>query len=159
MLEEFEQLIFAVSPHRHSTSSVLSVEKGINKGTGTNQDVPMPETESHHQEVQKDEESNIKGDIDGDIQEVACPFLNSDVDCIVTKAFNFSILLIELDQTGRFNTTSIVASLFYTQNNHNYFIVIISNHFHKLSSHHCHTYMRDVCVLLFIDQQSWQRDL
>jgi hypothetical protein len=43
-------------------------------------------------------EEGGRGEEEGEGKE--CPFLSSDVDCIVTKAFNFSILLIELDQTG-----------------------------------------------------------
>lgn len=68
---------------------------------GTHQkEVHVPEKyEGNKADKEGNEESKEKCGGDGE-ENRGCPFLSSDVDCIVTKAFNFSILLIELDQTG-----------------------------------------------------------
>jgi hypothetical protein len=80
-LEEFEQLIFSVSPPKQP-SSAASTDVDVAKDE---KDIDLKEIDSVHIEA------NMRG---------GCPILPSDVDCIVTKAFNLSILFIELDQTG-----------------------------------------------------------
>lgn len=90
LLEEFEQLIFSVSPPRQPSAASASGE-----GQSATQ---YRSWKGEEEETEKcDQGSDRSGEKK---EEDSCPFLASDVDCIVTKAFNFSILLIELDQTG-----------------------------------------------------------
>lgn len=90
LLEEFEQLIFSVSPPRQPSSAA-------DERAQTEED--KMQAPRRNGEGGTGDAVDLDNNVNGNSDEVS-PFLSSDVDCIVTKAFNFSILLIELDQTG-----------------------------------------------------------
>jgi hypothetical protein len=92
LLEEFEQLVFSVTPSR---------SPGLNSSSNDNENIQIVDVMGR-EKSQEGEETQCNPCTTE--SKSTCPFLASDIDSIVTMAFNSSILLIELDQLGRMIT-------------------------------------------------------
>ena len=90
LLEEFEQLIFSVNTPSPRLSSAQNEENGGEYDT--------PRNGLGNEKIEQSKSCDAS--LAQDTKASNSPFLSSDVDCIVTKAFNFGVFLVELDETG-----------------------------------------------------------